>query len=159
MSKWAKTTIELETLTALAMLPPSQTSAITRRISCDYLFRLLSYRRHDRYSMQLKTLAGIRAGYADGLVGRAATSCSKKAANWCWCRVKCRLANPSRKYARTFAHGCGDGAAVPAFYNHPETVDDIVHHVVAACWINLASNILTPGAGKDCRGPEFFSGE
>ena len=32
MSKWAKTTIELKRLTALAMLPPSQTSAITRRI-------------------------------------------------------------------------------------------------------------------------------
>ncbi len=32
MSKWAKTTIDWKRLTALAMLLPSQTSAITRRI-------------------------------------------------------------------------------------------------------------------------------
>ncbi len=32
----------------------------------------------------MKTLAGIRAGYAEGLVGRAADVVLKEGASWCW---------------------------------------------------------------------------
>ncbi len=81
MSTWAKTTIELETPYSARMLLPSQTSAITRRIRRRPSLRFLSYRRHDRYSVQYENARGIRAGYADGLVGRAADVVLKKAAN------------------------------------------------------------------------------
>lgn len=44
---------------------------------------------------------------------------------------------------------------MPAFYNHPETVDDIVHHVVARVLDQFGLEHPTPGAGKDCRRSEF----
>ncbi len=40
----------------------------------------------------MKTLAGIRAGYAEGLAGRAADVVLKEGASWCWSRGKCRSA-------------------------------------------------------------------
>ncbi|MCV5519081.1 UbiX family flavin prenyltransferase, partial [Escherichia coli] len=73
MSKWAKTTIELETpysardVTALADFshnPADQAAIISSG----------SFRTDGMIVIpcSMKTLAGIRAGYADGLVGRAA---------------------------------------------------------------------------------------
>ncbi|MDD8363708.1 UbiX family flavin prenyltransferase [Escherichia coli] len=108
MSKWAKTTIELETpysardVAALADFshnPADQAATISSG----------SFRTDGMIVIpcSMKTLAGIRAGYADGLVGRAADVVLKEGR-------KLVLVPP-----------------MPAFYNHPETVDDIVHHVVA----------------------------
>ncbi|VED34179.1 4-hydroxybenzoate decarboxylase subunit B [Escherichia coli] len=49
---------------------------------------------------------------------------------------------------------------MPAFYNHPETVDDIVHHVVArvagSIWPRTSSR---QALARIAAGPEFFSGE
>lgn len=103
MSKWAKTTIELETpysardVAALADFshnPADQAATISSG----------SFRTDGMIVIpcSMKTLAGIRAGYADGLVGRAADVVLKKAANWCWCRVKCRLAQSISKICSHF---------------------------------------------------------
>ncbi len=93
MSKWAKTTIELETsysardVAALADFshnPADQAATISSG----------SFRTDGMIVIpcSMKTLAGIRAGYPVGWWGARRTSCSKKAANWCWYRVKCRSA-------------------------------------------------------------------
>ncbi|SQI21482.1 decarboxylase [Salmonella enterica subsp. arizonae] len=93
MSKWAKTTIELETpytsmeVAALADYchsPADQAATISSG----------SFRTDGMIIIpcSMKTLAGIRSGYAEGLVGRAADVVLKEAASWCWCRVKCRSA-------------------------------------------------------------------
>lgn len=93
MSKWAKTTIELETpytaqdVAALADVvhsPADQAATISSG----------SFRTDGMIVIpcSMKTLAGIRAGYAEGLVGRAADVVLKEGANWCWFLVKPRSA-------------------------------------------------------------------
>ncbi|EFF1719092.1 UbiX family flavin prenyltransferase [Escherichia coli] len=109
MSKWAKTTIELETpysardVAALADFshnPADQAAIISSG----------SFRTDGMIVIpcSMKTLAGIRAGYADGLVGRAADVVLKEGR---------KLVLVPRE--------------MPLSTIHPETVDDIVHHVVA----------------------------
>jgi 4-hydroxy-3-polyprenylbenzoate decarboxylase len=78
----------------------------------------------------MKTLAGIRAGYAEGLVGRAADVVLKEGASWCWSRVKCRSARSIWKHAGAVPHGRGDGAAHARLLQPPKTVDDITNHIV-----------------------------
>lgn len=93
MSKWAKTTIELETpytpaeVAALADYchsPADQAATISSG----------SFRTDGMIIIpcSMKTLAGVRAGYAEGLVGRAADVVLKRVASWCLCRGKCRSA-------------------------------------------------------------------
>jgi 4-hydroxy-3-polyprenylbenzoate decarboxylase len=80
----------------------------------------------------MKTLAGIRAGYADGLVGRAADVVLKE-------RRKLVLVPRETPLSEIHLENMLDlarrGAQVvppmPAFYTHPQSVDDIVDHVVA----------------------------
>ena len=80
----------------------------------------------------MKTLAGIRAGYADGLVGRAADVILKE-------RRKLVLVPRETPLSEIHLENMLDlarrGAQVvppmPAFYSHPQSVDDIVDHVVA----------------------------
>lgn len=113
MSKWAKTTIELETpysahdVAALADFshnPADQAAIISSG----------SFRTDGMIVIpcSMKTLAGIRAGYADGLVGRAADVVLKEGRKLVLVpREMPLMHHPSRKYARTFTHGRGDGAA------------------------------------------------
>lgn len=122
MSKWAKTTIELETpwtareVAALADFshsPADQAATISSG----------SFRTDGMIVIpcSMKTLAGIRAGYAEGLVGRAADVVLKEGRKlvlvprkcrsarsiwrtcwrcpgwaWRWCR-RCRLTTTTRK--------------------------------------------------------------
>lgn len=112
MSKWAKTTIELETpytpaeVAALADYchsPADQAATISSG----------SFRTDGMIIIpcSMKTLAGVRAGYAEGLVGR------------CRCRVErgsqagaCAAGNAAQhdssgKHACAFSYGGGDSAA------------------------------------------------
>jgi len=79
----------------------------------------------------VKTLAAIAHGYTDNLLSRAADVTLKEGR---------RLALVVREAPLTLAHirnmeACAEMGAiivppVPAFYNHPRTIDDLVNHTV-----------------------------
>jgi 4-hydroxy-3-polyprenylbenzoate decarboxylase len=132
LSRWARATIELETglsvadVTALADVsyaPEDQGAAISSG----------SFRTDGMVIVpcSMKTLAGIRAGYADGLVGRAADVVLEE---------RRRLVLVPRETPLSEIHlenmlsltrmGVQVVPPMPAFYNHPRSVDDIVDHIV-----------------------------
>jgi 2,5-furandicarboxylate decarboxylase 2 len=79
----------------------------------------------------VKTLAAIAHGYTDNLLSRAADVTLKE---------QRRLVLVVREAPLTLAHirnmaACAEMGAVivppvPAFYNHPQTIDDVVNHTV-----------------------------
>jgi 4-hydroxy-3-polyprenylbenzoate decarboxylase len=79
----------------------------------------------------MKTLAGIRMGYADGLIARAADVTLKE---------RRRLVLVARETPLSEIHldnmlalarmGASIVPPMPAFYNHPASVGDIVGHIV-----------------------------
>ncbi|WP_406416224.1 non-oxidative hydroxyarylic acid decarboxylases subunit B [Streptomyces sp. NBC_00842] len=131
ISRWARSTIELETgltvreVTALAdevYAPEDQGAKISSG----------SFRTDGMVIVpcSMKTLAGIRTGYADGLVCRAADVVLKE---------RGRLVLVARETPLSEIHlenmlalsrmGAAIVPPMPAFYNHPQTVDDIVEHI------------------------------
>ncbi|RLV72275.1 non-oxidative hydroxyarylic acid decarboxylases subunit B [Streptomyces rapamycinicus] len=133
LSRWARTTIELETgrsarevagLAEVTHSPEDQGAAISSG----------SFRTDGMIiaPCSMKTLAGIRAGYADGLVGRAADVVLKE---------RRRLVLVPRETPLSEIHlenmlalsrmGVRMVPPMPAFYNHPRSVDDIVDHLTA----------------------------
>jgi flavin prenyltransferase len=133
LSRWARTTIELETgrsareVTALAdevHSPEDQGAAISSG----------SFRTDGMVIIpcSMKTLAGIRAGYAEGLIARAADVVLKE---------RRRLVLVPRETPLSEIHlenmlalsrmGVRMVPPMPAFYNHPACVDDIVDHITA----------------------------
>ena len=122
MSKWAKTTIELET-------PYSHNPADQAAIISSGSFRTDGM---IVIPCSMKTLAGIRAGYADGLVGRAADVVLKEGRKLVLVPREMPLSTIHLENMLALSRmGVAMVPPMPAFYNHPETVDDIVHHVVA----------------------------
>jgi 4-hydroxy-3-polyprenylbenzoate decarboxylase len=132
LSKWARATIHLETelsardVNGLADVVYSwddQAAAISSG----------SYRVDGMVIVpcSMKTLAAIRTGYADGLIARAADVTLKE---------RRRLVLVPRESPLSEIHlenmlGLARmGAAIippmPAFYNHPASIDDFVSHVV-----------------------------
>lgn len=113
MSKWAKTTIELETpysvqdVAALADVvhsPADQAATISSG----------SFRTDGMIVIpcSMKTLAGIRAGYAEGLVGPCGR-CGAERGPQAGARSPRNAAqhHSSGEHAGAFPHGRGDGAA------------------------------------------------
>lgn len=132
MSRWARTTIELETpytYREVAKLADVVHGSADQAASISSG----SFRTDGMViaPCSMKTLAGIRAGYADGLVGRAADVVLKE---------RRRLVLVPRETPLSEIHlenmlGLSRMGAVmvppmPAFYNHPESTGDIVDHVV-----------------------------
>ncbi|MFF1734780.1 non-oxidative hydroxyarylic acid decarboxylases subunit B [Streptomyces sp. NPDC058247] len=80
----------------------------------------------------MKTLASIRTGYGEGLIGRAADVMLKE---------RRRLVLVARETPLSAVHlenmleltrmGATVMPPVPAFYNHPATIADLVDHIVA----------------------------
>ena len=133
LSRWARATIELETdLTArevaaladVSYSPEDQGAAISSG----------SFRTDAMVIIpcSMKTLAGIRTGCADGLVVRAADVVLKE---------RRRLVLVARETPLSAIHlenmlalarmGVAIVPPMPAFYNHPASVGDIVDHTVA----------------------------
>ncbi|MGW7692113.1 non-oxidative hydroxyarylic acid decarboxylases subunit B [Streptomyces asiaticus] len=133
LSRWARTTIELETgrsarevagLADVTHSPEDQGATISSG----------SFRTDGMIiaPCSMKTLAGIRAGYADGLVGRAADVVLKE---------RRRLVLVPRETPLSEIHlenmlalsrmGVRMVPPMPAFYHHPRSVDDIVDHLTA----------------------------
>ncbi|GAA2169876.1 MULTISPECIES: UbiX family flavin prenyltransferase [Glycomyces] len=133
MSRWARTTLRLETpytpadVTALAdhaWGPGEQAAPISSG----------SFRTDGMIiaPCSMKTVAAVRTGYTEGLIGRAADVTLKE---------RRRLVLLARESPLSEIHlenllalsrmGAVVLPPVPAFYNKPETIDDIVDHVVA----------------------------
>ncbi|HCA7080312.1 TPA: UbiX family flavin prenyltransferase [Citrobacter sedlakii] len=133
MSKWAKTTIELETpwrardVAALAdycYSPADQAATISSG----------SFRTDGMIVIpcSMKTLAGIRAGYAEGLVGRAADVVLKEGRKLVLVPREMPLSTLHLENMLALSRmGVAMVPPMPAFYNHPQTVDDITQHIVA----------------------------
>ncbi|EDU4940905.1 UbiX family flavin prenyltransferase [Salmonella enterica subsp. arizonae] len=133
MSKWAKTTIELETpytsmeVAALADYchsPADQAATISSG----------SFRTDGMIIIpcSMKTLAGIRSGYAEGLVGRAADVVLKEGRKLVLVPREMPLSTIHLENMLTLSHmGVAIVPPMPAFYNLPQTVDDIIQHIVA----------------------------
>ena len=133
MSRWAKTTIELEThytareVAALADVTYSssdQAAAISSgSFKTDGMIII---------PCSMKTLAGIRAGYADGLVGRAADVVLKENRKLVLVPRETPLSTIHLENMLALAEkGVTMIPPMPAWYNHPETIDDIKNHIVA----------------------------
>lgn len=132
LSRWARTTIELETglsvadVTALADVaygPEDQGAAISSG----------SFRTDGMVVVpcSMKTLAGIRAGYADGLIGRAADVVLKERRRLVLVPRETPLSEIHLENMLELARkGVQLVPPMPAFYHHPRSVDDIVDHVV-----------------------------
>lgn len=133
LSRWARSTIELETgrsareVAALADVvhsPEDQGAAISSG----------SFRTDGMIIVpcSMKTLAGIRAGYADGLVGRAADVVLKERRKLVVVPRETPLSEIHLENMLALARmGVRIVPPMPAFYNHPASVDDIVDHITA----------------------------
>ncbi|PWW12668.1 non-oxidative hydroxyarylic acid decarboxylases subunit B [Mangrovibacter plantisponsor] len=133
MSKWAKTTIELETPYQVAEIqsladvvhsPANQGATISSgSFKTDGMVII---------PCSMKTLAGIRAGYAEGLVGRAADVIIKEGRKLVLVPRETPLSPIHLENMLALSRlGVAMVPPMPAYYNHPETIDDVTHHVVA----------------------------
>lgn len=133
LSRWARTTIELETpysvseVRALADVvhgAGDQAASISSgSFKTDGMVII---------PCSMKTLAGIRAGYADELLGRAADVVLKEHRKLVLVPRETPLSAIHLQNMTALAElGVRIVPPMPAFYNHPETVDAIVDHVVA----------------------------
>ncbi|MCO5995511.1 UbiX family flavin prenyltransferase [Actinoallomurus rhizosphaericola] len=132
VSRWARATIAEETpytvrevtdLASVVHSPDDQGAAISSG----------SFRTDGMIvaPCSMKTVAGIRTGYADGLIGRAADVTLKE---------RRRLVLLARELPLSTIHlenllalsqmGATVLPPAPAFYNHPSSIDDIVEHIV-----------------------------
>ena len=133
MSKWAKTTIELETpysarevseLADFSHSPADQAAIISSG----------SFRTDGMIVIpcSMKTLAGIRAGYAEGLVGRAADVVLKEGRKLVLVAREMPLSTIHLENMLALSRmGVAMVPPMPAYYNHPETIEDVTDHVVA----------------------------
>ncbi|GAA1774029.1 UbiX family flavin prenyltransferase [Streptomonospora arabica] len=133
LSRWARATVELECghgaarlseLADAAYAPDDQAAPISSGsfLTCGMVVVPCS----------MKTLAGIRTGYADGLIPRAADVVLKE---------RRRLVLVTRETPLNEIHlenmlalsrmGAVVLPPAPAFYNRPRTVEDVVDHIVA----------------------------
>lgn len=132
MSKWAKTTIELETpytaqdvagLADVVHSPAAQGATISSG----------SFRTDGMIVIpcSMKTLAGIRAGYAEGLVGRAADVVLKEGRKLVLVPREMPLSTIHLENMLALSRmGVAMVPPMPAYYNHPQTADDITQHIV-----------------------------
>ncbi|MCX5562688.1 non-oxidative hydroxyarylic acid decarboxylases subunit B [Streptomyces sp. NBC_00038] len=133
LSRWARTTIELETgrsvrevaeLADVVHRPDDQGATISSG----------SFRTDGMVVVpcSMKTLAGIRLGYADGLIGRAADVVLKERRRLVLVPRETPLSEIHLENMLDLARkGVQIVPPMPAFYNHPASVDDIVDHITA----------------------------
>ncbi|MDQ1035228.1 4-hydroxy-3-polyprenylbenzoate decarboxylase [Streptomyces sp. V3I8] len=132
LSRWARTTVELETglsareVAALADVtysPDDQGAAISSgSFPADGMVIV---------PCSMKTLAGIRAGYGEGLMVRAADVTLKERRRMVLVPRETPLNEIHLSNMLELARmGVSIVPPMPAFYNRPESVDDIVGHIV-----------------------------
>jgi len=133
LSRWARATIELETsytarevikLADVSYGAGDQAAAISSG----------SFRTDGMIVVpcSMKTLAGIRAGYAEGLVGRAADVVLKERRKLVVVPRETPLSEIHLENMLAISRmGAVMVPPMPAFYNHPTSLDDVVDHIVA----------------------------
>ncbi|MFM2480816.1 non-oxidative hydroxyarylic acid decarboxylases subunit B [Celerinatantimonas sp. YJH-8] len=133
MSKWAQTTIKLETpytaeevrqLADVCYAPNDQAAAISSgSFKTDGMIII---------PCSMKTLAGIRAGYADGLIGRAADVIIKEHRKLILVPRETPLSTIHLENMLALSQqGVRMIPPMPAWYTNPETIEDIKHHIIA----------------------------
>jgi 4-hydroxy-3-polyprenylbenzoate decarboxylase len=133
LSRWARTTIELETpytarevckLADVVHGHGEQAASISSG----------SFRTAGMViaPCSMKTLAGIRTGYAEGLIGRAADVVLKERRRLVLVPRETPLSEIHLENMLALARmGASIVPPMPAFYNNPTSVEDIVDHIVA----------------------------
>ncbi|MGA4843620.1 non-oxidative hydroxyarylic acid decarboxylases subunit B [Streptomyces sp. G45] len=133
LSNWARSTIELET--------PYTVRHVTGLAD-------VHHKAHDQGATiasgsfrtdgmvvvpcSVKTLAGIRTGYADTLLGRAADVTLKEGRRLVLVPRETPLSQIHLENLLALAQrGATVFPPVPAFYNHPRSLDDMVDHFVS----------------------------
>ncbi|MEU6422793.1 non-oxidative hydroxyarylic acid decarboxylases subunit B [Streptomyces spiralis] len=133
LSRWARTTIELETGLSVDQVA-ALADAVHRPEDQGATISSGSFPTDGMVIVpcSMKTLAGIRAGYADGLVGRAADVVLKERRKLVLVPRETPLSEIHLENMLALSRmGVQMLPPMPAFYNHPQSVDDIVDHVVA----------------------------
>lgn len=132
MSKWAKVTIENETgytanqVAALADHHHSNADQAASVSSGSFLVDAMVV-----VPCSMKTLAQIRLGLADELVARAADVTLKEGRQLVLVPREIPFNQAHLEHMLALARqGVRIAAPVPAFYNRPESVEDIVDHIV-----------------------------
>jgi 4-hydroxy-3-polyprenylbenzoate decarboxylase len=133
ISKWAETTIKLETnysvdevkdLASVVHSSMNQAASISSG----------SFRVDGMIvsPCSMKTLASIRVGMSEGLLGRAADVILKERKKLVLLTRETPLSDIHLENMLALSKmGAVIVPPVPAFYNHPTSIDDIVNHIVA----------------------------
>ena len=132
LSKWAKANIELETdytvpqVEALATVCHSSQNLAASVSSGSFRLDGMVVA-----PCSMKSLASIRAGLADNLVTRAADVVLKERKKLVLLTREMPLNDIHLENMLALSRmGVTILPPMPAFYNHPQTIDDIVNHVV-----------------------------
>lgn len=133
ISKWARVTIESETPYGISEVeamadhvyrPGDQAAAIS---SGSFLTAGMVV-----IPCSMKTLAGIRAGYAEELIGRAADVILKEGRKLVLVPRETPLSTIHLENMLALSRmGVRLVPPMPAYYNHPESISDVTDHVVA----------------------------
>lgn len=132
LSRWAKATIHLET----GLSSREVVALADAHYSWDDQGASISSGSYNTDGVvvipcSMKTLAGIRSGYADGLVGRAADVALKEGRKLVLVPRETPLSSIHLENMLALARmGAAIVPPMPAFYNAPKTIDDIVDHIV-----------------------------
>ncbi|MBU3062436.1 UbiX family flavin prenyltransferase [Nocardia sp. NEAU-G5] len=132
LSRWARATIHLET--GLSARDVADLADVV--YSWDDQAAAISSGSYQMEGMvivpcSMKTLAGIRTGYADGLIGRAADVTLKERRRLVLVPRESPLSEVHLENMLALARmGVSIVPPMPAFYTHPKSIDDIVRHIV-----------------------------
>lgn len=132
LSRWARATIHLETglsardVAGLADVVYSWDDQAAAISSGSFLVEGMVV-----VPCSMKTLAGIRTGYADGLIARAADVTLKERRRLVLVPRESPLSEIHLDNMLALARmGASIVPPMPAFYNQPASIDDIVRHIV-----------------------------
>jgi flavin prenyltransferase len=132
LSRWARATLRMElglsvkALTSMASVVHGWDDQAAAISSGSFLVDAMVI-----VPCSMKTLAAIRAGYADGLIARAADVTLKERRRLVLVPRETPLSEIHLDNMLALARmGARIVPPMPAFYNHPASVDDIVAHIV-----------------------------
>lgn len=148
MSRWARATIEIETpytagevakLADVTYRPGDQAAAISSgSFQTDGMIVV---------PCSMKTVAGIRTGYADNLIGRAADVVLKEHRKLLLIPRETPLSEIHLENLLALARmGVTILPLMPAFYNNPASIDDVLDHLVVRVFDQFA--LPAPGAKR-----------